>query len=239
MDLSHLRQSIQDELSSHGTLVLEIKPETIEAMIRDGVDKVAPWCEERVAETVTCKQGALASSSTSDYTYYVDVSDFTYGVDHIIAVWAAKLESTGLTSLTQQILGIELLNLNLGDIEEQAQWELLLPMLRKLWDQTLTERLIGDRLYLHGRIPEQRVTVEYARSITDLEDISDQKALNWVKEWATARTKKILGRVRSKYRSGGIIFETDGTDLIQEATEEMRELKEALKTLCFNYCVSR
>ena len=57
MDLDHLRQNIADELSSHDTLNLEINPRSIEMAIREGVDKVSPWYEERYAETVTCRIG--------------------------------------------------------------------------------------------------------------------------------------------------------------------------------------
>jgi hypothetical protein len=239
LELDHLRQNIEDELSAHGTVGLELDPKTIEIMIREGVDKVSPWYEERVAETVTCKQGAATSTAQSDFTIYLDESDLTYAVDHVITIWAAKLDTTGLTSLTRQILGIELLQLNLGDVEEQAQWEQLLPMLRKMWDQDLRDMHIGGRIYIHGRIPDNRVTVEYARTVDTIADITNQKAINWVKDWATAKTKKVLGLTRSKYRAGGLNFETDGTELSQEANEEIRELKEQLKTLDFNYCVTR
>jgi len=56
---------------------------------------------------------------------------------------------------------------------------------------------------------------------------------DWIYDYATAETKEILGRIRSKFANfasiGGTGVSLDGSELISEAKEEKRELEEKLK----------
>jgi hypothetical protein len=73
------------------------------------------------------------------------------------------------------------------------------------------------------------VAVEYVQRKKDWEDVAD-----WIKKYALALAKEMLGRIRSKYDryvspSGGVTM--DGAALLQESREDVAKLSEELLSL--------
>ena len=52
-------------------------------------------------------------------------------------------------------------------------------------------------------------------------------------DFALARTKQALGRIRGKFRSSDLNLETDYSDLLQEGNESIISLTEKLQELDF------
>lgn len=95
-----------------------------------------------------------------------------------------------------------------------------------------TWEILNNKIYLYpadyswddpiGILYKPAVTEEYAEQET------------WIKEYALARAKIILGRIRSKlsgFNSGGMNIAADGESLISEGREDVATLKEQLMSM--------
>lgn len=72
-----------------------------------------------------------------------------------------------------------------------------------------------------------QVTVEGIPNV-EMEQIKDYRAEDWVRRYALALTKEVLGRVRSKFKPQGVPVELDGDTLLSEGREEKERLEQEL-----------
>lgn len=73
------------------------------------------------------------------------------------------------------------------------------------------------------------VTIECLPNVYTVNDIKDQRSLQWVYLYALALTKEVIGRIRSKAQSTNVPIHLDGDTLLQESASEKRELENQLK----------
>ena len=73
--------------------------------------------------------------------------------------------------------------------------------------------------------------VFFAKENFDVTEITDARDVDLIYRYVEATAKKIVGRVRSKYKSypaaGGTI-DTDGPDLLEEARVDFEKLEEEI-----------
>jgi len=91
--------------------------------------------------------------------------------------------------------------------------------------------ILNNKIVLYpARRQIPHVGIVYQQLPTDQELDNEQ----WIKDWALARAKHILGTIRSKlsaYNAAGMNIAPDGDALKSEAKEEMAALKEELMKL--------
>lgn len=71
------------------------------------------------------------------------------------------------------------------------------------------------------------VTIEVTKT-RPLEELRDDRALQWIFSYALALTKEVVGRIRSKVKSTNVPIELDGETLINEAASEKQTLEQSL-----------
>lgn len=84
-------------------------------------------------------------------------------------------------------------------------------------------------LYLTEGYTTGNVTIEVTKS-TPLENVRDDRALQWIFSYSLALTKEVIGRIRSKAKSSNVPIELDGDTLLSEASTEKQTLESSLAT---------
>jgi len=102
-------------------------------------------------------------------------------------------------------------------------------MLYKEYDYLRSQswRLVGNTLYIHGF--QKSTLVEILVRPTVVSDIeSNSQYCSWVKDYALALAKEVVGRKRSKYTVEGSPYQLDGDRLISESQSEKANLEAQL-----------
>jgi hypothetical protein len=87
------------------------------------------------------------------------------------------------------------------------------------------------KLYINSGFDKpEAVTIEYVPIIKNVEDISSDYWIDILQRLALARTKVILGRIRTRYKANSSLWEQDGDTMLAEGQEELKDLQEKLRT---------
>lgn len=87
----------------------------------------------------------------------------------------------------------------------------------------------NDLLYCTHRDPiPTQITVTYVPDFQDVSEIEDPVWINYILRFAEANAKKARGRARSKYTVEGSNVSLDGEQLVNEANEELNNLRTEL-----------
>ena len=88
----------------------------------------------------------------------------------------------------------------------------------------------AHRLYINNNISNpSMVAVEYIPNLTDVEQIKSEYWQDILIRLATAYTKQILGRIRSRFVQSGALWTQDGDKMLQEGTDEINTIRETLR----------
>ena len=98
--------------------------------------------------------------------------------------------------------------------------------LKQMWE------ILNNKIYLYPAdyAWDDPIGILYKPAVT--EEYAEQE--EWIKEYALAKAKVILGRIRSKlsgFNSGGMNIAADGESLISEGREDIATLKEQLMSM--------
>ena len=74
------------------------------------------------------------------------------------------------------------------------------------------------------------ITIEYVPTYTEVEQITSDYWIDILKRLSVAHVKIALGRIRSKYTQSNAPWSLDGATMLQEGNEELKELREVLRT---------
>lgn len=84
-------------------------------------------------------------------------------------------------------------------------------------------------LYINANYPiPVNVTIVYTPKYSNIEDIESEFWQDKIRRLALAYTKQVLGRIRNKYRLTGAQYELDGDQLLNEAAQEISEIRSYL-----------
>jgi len=127
-----------------------------------------------------------------------------------------------------------------GIMEKDIFWEHIQNPVSDGAGNTLIDQT-DEKLYISGPpVDDGKVTVVYARGgISRIEEVVHSRASGWIESWSIATAMLALGRIRAKYRAGGLNFEVDGPDLVADAKERLQALGESLKDIDYNFQVMR
>ena len=74
------------------------------------------------------------------------------------------------------------------------------------------------------------ITIEFVPNYTSVEQLTSTYWIDILKKLSLALVKIALGRIRSKYSLTNASWTVDGATLLQEGNEELKELREILRT---------
>ena len=88
-----------------------------------------------------------------------------------------------------------------------------------------------QQLYINvsSNIPS-RITIEYIPVYRDVSEITSNYWIDVLVRLVIAKTKIVVGRVRSRYTQSNAIWTQDGDSILSEGTNELNELRQTLES---------
>ena len=98
-------------------------------------------------------------------------------------------------------------------------------------DLAFKEDKAANKLYINGSYenPEQ-ITIEYIPVLTSVEQITSDYWIDILKRLSLALVKRALGRIRTRFTQSNALWVQDGETMLTEGNEELKELREILRT---------
>lgn len=100
-------------------------------------------------------------------------------------------------------------------------------------DYEIGFKIVDHYLFLSSTDLACSVTLECLTEYNSVEDVDDERAQSWIRSYSLTLAKEVVGRIRSKFRSGSIPVELDGETLLSEAQAEKQDLEERLENTDF------
>lgn len=191
---------------------IELTDEDIEVIINTTLSKIAPYYSGR--------RYVQASGNAIDLSEHNPIA--------ITSVF--ECETADLVSIEDFAFGGQNLVIYSADFRDRytsyTAYKMLYNQFRDL--KGADYRYIKPTLYIDGYNSEVLIEmIVRPTKITDIEDTSQW--FIWVREYALALAKEIVGRVRSKYTVEGSPYSLDGATLLQEAQSEKTRLESILE----------
>ena len=88
----------------------------------------------------------------------------------------------------------------------------------------------SNKLYINiDQNPPEKITIEYVPRFTDISQIKSDYWIDVIIRMATARTKIIIGNIRSKFKQSNALWSLDGDDLKATGTAELDAIRQQLQ----------
>ncbi len=89
----------------------------------------------------------------------------------------------------------------------------------------------ANKLYINGSYDKPvAVTIEYIPVYRDVSEITSDYWIDILKKLSLAMVKVALGRIRTRFTQTNALWTQDGETLLQEGNEELKELREVLRS---------
>lgn len=232
MDLSVIRDEIKLELTG-GIVELELSDSDIDKIIFYSMRELNRYYDSTVLITVP-------------FSSCIDLSE--YAINSILRIYRANAISTDvqgnrvmdplLASQWQLLSGYGNMH-QLQDYSYNYQsWNTLL-QIRNTTSTDLAYRFdkASKKLYINiSSNTPATITIEYVPILNNPEEITSEYWTDILLRLAIARTKLILGRVRTRFTQSNALWVQDGETLINEGTNELNNLRETLQANS-NICI--
>lgn len=212
MSDKELKDYIESMLGS-SYVDVELTEDDYNIIIKQTLNKVAPYYDGR---RFILGQGTV-----------INLSDHP-GIKEIVNVYDTK--EVNIFSLQDYVFGgngIMIYSSNLIDkLETYVCYQMMYNEFNNL--KGINFRYIKPNLYITGYESEQVLIEAIVRpeALSDIERTSEY--FYWVKDYALALAKEIVGRTRTKFAVDGSPYQLDGNTLLQEAQSEKQALESKL-----------
>ena len=227
MDLKDYISNIKLELTG-GLLELEIDDEVIAKVVNQSLREVQRYIDEsRFIEVpfASCIDIAGFKCSAIKKVYRVSpiggaVSGSSSAIDPMYAqTWALYGINNATYNITQFAYNYASYNTVL-QIRNSVSTDLAFRMDKQ-----------GEKLYINvsGNYPE-RIVIEYIPIFEDVSEVKDAYWIDILQRLSLAMTKRILGRVRTRFTQSNALWQQDGETMLEEGNRELSEIREILRT---------
>lgn len=232
MDTGQIRDLVVNRLTAGGEVCLDIDPTSIEKFVQDAFLEACPWFDEP-PYFVTLPVVLVATPQGAGSGGYVELSSVSPKVSYIRRVHTVQSRYYHTGDIVRDLLLLPAAPLETESIEEHAAWQMTWPMVKDMLGRVLSYKHDEqrNRIWIDDA-QEGAITMEYVAKLTQVSEVTNKKALNWIINMTEARSLETIARVRGKFR-GQFAVETDASDLASQAQERMTRLQEELKTLHF------
>lgn len=191
---------------------VEITDDDINIISKQALDKIAPYYSGR--------RYILGKGKVIDLSDHGEIKD-------VVQVYNTK--ETNIFTLQEYVFGgsgIMIYSANLIDkLKTYACYQMMYNEFQNL--KGINFRWLKPNLYLDGY--ENEVIIEALVRPTVLSDVEkSSEYYSWVKDYALALAKELVGRTRSKFSVDGSPYQLDGNTLLQEAQTSKSELESRL-----------
>lgn len=212
-----------------GILSLEIPDETLEKILARTLQEVQRFIDTTEFMTVpyaSCIDISNTKISSVTKVYRVEgyVGDTEVGTQQTILdpmyvqTWMAFTNGGTMYNLQDYVLNY-------------AAYNTMLQMRNTTsTDMAFKQDHQKGKLYINSGFDRPTaVTIEYVPKFESVEDIKSDYWIDIIQRLSIARTKVILGRIRTRYKANSSLWEQDGETLLAEGQEELKDLQEKLR----------
>lgn len=191
---------------------VELTDEDIQVIVKQTLDKVAPYYDGR---RFILGQGEA-----------IDLSDHI-GIKEIVNVYDTK--ETNIFTLQDYVFGGSGIMIYSSNLIDKLQTYVCYQMMYNEFNNLkgVNYRYIKPNLYVTGY--NEQVLIEAVvrpMALSDIEENSEYYA--WVKDYALALAKEVVGRTRTKFAVDGSPYQLDGDKLLSEAQASKADLESKL-----------
>lgn len=98
-------------------------------------------------------------------------------------------------------------------------------------DMAFRQDKYGNKLYINSQYDNPSyITIEYIPVYQNIEEITSDYWIDMLKRVSLALVKIALGRVRTRYSQSNALIQDDGETMLQEGNEELKDLRETLRS---------
>ena len=231
MTMVDLLDEIKLELTG-GVLELEIEDATIELIIKKCLRELDKYYDD-------------TSLITIPFSSCIDLSDSELDlkekVNHIVKVY--RTEAMGAAAgenayndplYMQQWMIFSSGNGSMYSLKDYVMNYAAYAELNRLKSSMSTDLSfkldkINNKLYINSTLSKPHaVTIEYVPKLTQVEQIKEEYWTDVLQRLALARTKIVLGRIRTRFTQSNALWTMDGETLLNEGNTEVKELEDML-----------
>lgn len=231
MKMKDVVDEIKLGLTGDGLLDLELSDESIQKIVYVALRRLTRFWDETSMVTVpfaSCidlSDTPLANASSIIKVYRTvpigDSSESTYSAmsDPMYAQqWMIFSNAGTMYSLKDYV-------------QNYAAWSTLTQIRNTLsTDMAFKEDKHNNKLYINEYLGRpQYITIEFIPKLTKVEDIKSDYWQDILVRLSIILTKKTIGRIRTKYKQSGALWELDGESLLNEANTEYDKLMDKLE----------
>ena len=96
-------------------------------------------------------------------------------------------------------------------------------------DMAFKEDKLDKKLYINALDTPVNVTIEYVQRFDNVEEVTSDYWIDIIMRLSVALMKVGLGRIRSRFTQSNALWAQDGETLLNEGTEELKDLREQLR----------
>ena len=211
-----------------GVLQLEIDDATLMKIVNDSMREVQRYIDTTKLETVPfsrCIDCNILSSKVNSVVRIYRAEGFTSGSNSDSSVQDPMLvQQWQLLSGNGNILAMQDYAYNYAAWSTSQQIRNTLSTdLAYVYDKA------SNKLYINtsSGIPTH-ITIEYVPRYDSVDQINSDFWIDVIVRLATARTKIILGRIRSRFTQSSALWSQDGESLLSEGNAELTDIREKL-----------
>jgi hypothetical protein len=221
---------VKHTLTGDNIVDLETEDSAITTFIREGVRRIKPWYyEPKKYETIPVSDAS--NSAMSGNSRWFLKSALSKPVDSIHQIYNTQQESAGASDVDSQLYGLQSRMIYTADIAHAAYYQGFQSQLSTFVGNKITWIELEDRVIVSGYFFENRVTVCYHPAVNVMDDMTWDKAITWVKEFALAKSMESAARIRGKFKGGDINMETDADEMIGTVQTMLADLDDKLTTM--------
>ena len=231
MTMVDLLDEIKLELTG-GILELEIEDSTIEFIIKQSLRELDKYYDETTLVTIPFSSCIDLSDSELDLKEKVNHVVKIYRTE---AIGAATGENAYNDPLyMQQWMIFSSGNGSMYSLKDYVMNYAAYAELNRLKNTMATDLSFkldktNNKLYINSVLSKpDMVTVEYVPRLIQVEQIKDEYWTDVLQRLALARTKIVLGRIRTAFKQSNALWTLDGETLLNEGNTEKKELEDML-----------
>ena len=227
MELSEYISEIKLELTG-GKLELEITDETLSQIVKKSLKEIQRYIDESRYIEVPFSQcidleGFKYSSIKNVYRTDPIGGGTSSSGSSIDPLYAQTWSLYGINNATYNITQFAL---------NYASYNTVLQIRNSMsTDLNFTLDRYANKLYVNvsGNAPS-KIVVEFIPIIDDVNELKSPYWIDILQRLSLAMTKRILGRLRTRFTQSNALWQQDGEQMLEEGNTELNELREVLRT---------
>lgn len=213
-------------------LELEVEDTTLDSVISSSIRELQRYLTLTKIITVPFSSCIDLSTATDEFANLINV-------DSVARIYRTNSSSSATNATDPMSIAQYQLVSGLGSLsgfQDYAYNYMSWNTINQIKNTTSTDLAFkydkqANKLYINvSEGMPSKITIEYVPKIIDVSEIESSYWLDVLLRIAVAKTKIVVGRIRSRYTQANALWTQDGNTLLQEGTQELETLRQTLES---------